>query len=357
MAHISLGEAFSASVEWTKTIFFRPFSFKKWIVLYVIAMLAFGFQGGLNLRINNTSHGTAKKADLAQSLSQASAGAPIETARAASSSLSVKEVWNKYRPFFIGFGVLLVMMLLLILWLRSVFIFVFLEAIANNEASIKMPFARNVRIGNSYFGWTLLLTVLMLLGIAVPFKLGYDTLAGFGLFSGNRTAPFGTIVLSVLPHMLITLALLVIGGLVTFFFEDYVSLVMYKKRISLPEAISPAAGLIFSSFLTTIKYIFLKVGLAIGISIISTIASLFMLVTFLSPIAIVGFALGFLYKVIPTPVRAVFFIMLALFGLPIIATILFVTNVLFTPLSVFYRTFNMKFIARLDEKYDLFKPA
>lgn len=357
MARVSFGETFSASVEWTKTMFFRPFNFKKWMILYIIAMLAFEFQGGLSLRLNNTSHGPAKKAGSTQSISQASAGVAAETERAASSILAAKEVWNKYKPFFIGFGFLLVMMILLIWWLRSVFLFVFLEAIANNEASIKAPFVRNLQIGNSYFGWTLLFTVLMLLAIAVPFKLGYDTLAGFDLFSGNRTAPFVTIALSVLPHMLSILALLVIGGLVNFFFEDYASLVMYKKRISLPKAISPAAGLVFSSFLTTIKYVFLKVGLAVGISIISTVASFLMLMTFLSPIIIVGFTLGFLYKVIPTPVRAIFFIILALAGLPIIVAIMLVTNMLLTPLSVFYRTFNMKFIARLDEKCDLFNIA
>ena len=356
MTNVNLGETFSVSVEWAKTMFFRPFSFKKWIVLFIITMLAFELQGGLSLRFNNTPHGPAKKDRATQTaLSLPVGGAAATTAGAAPATFITKEVFNKYKPLLIVLGVLTVLLVLLMWWLRSVFLFVFIEAIANNDASIKGPFVRNVRLGNSYFGWTLLVTVLMLLVIAIPVKLGYDILAGFGVFSGTRTAPLGAIVVAVLPHILSIMALLVIGGLISFFLEDYISLVMYKNRISLPNAVSPAAGLVFSSFLTTVKYIFLKVGLAVAISIISTVASFLVLITFLSPMIIVGLALGFLYKIIPTPVRAIFFVILALAGLPVIAAIVFVANVIFTPLSVFYKTFNIKFIARLDEKYDLFK--
>ena len=45
-------EIISASVEWTKTVLFRPFSIKKWLLLYFIALLAFQLQGGFNLKMN-----------------------------------------------------------------------------------------------------------------------------------------------------------------------------------------------------------------------------------------------------------------------------------------------------------------
>lgn len=357
MVNVSLGEAFNSSVEWTKTIFVRPFSFKKWVILYIIAMLAFELQGGLNLRFNNTSRGPAKEARTTQGLRAAVAGAPANATSTALVSPIAKETFNKHKPLFIGLGILLVLLVLFMWWLRSVFLFVFLEAIVHNDASIRGPFGRNVRLGNSYFGWSLLFTVLYLGVFAVPVKLGYDILSGFGVFSGNRTAPFGTILLSVLPHIFIILAVLIIGGLIGFFFEDYVSLVMYKKRISLPKAVSPASGLVFSSFWTTMKYIFIKIGLALAIAITSAVISFLVLITFLSPVILIGFVLGFLYHVIPTPVRTLFFVILAISGVPIIVAIIFVINVIFTPLAVFFRTFNMKFIARLDEKCDLFNIA
>lgn len=361
MAYVSLGETFSSSVEWTKTMFFRPFSFKKWAIFFVIAMLAFELQGGLNLRLGNTSRGPAKEGRAAATVSSAQPSVRSSAPSSGAGPIAITPEFAKtvraYAPLFIGLGVFALGVFLLVWWLRSVFLFVFLGSIADNDASIRGPFTKNRPLGSSYFAWTLLLVLLFLAVLFVPLKLGYDVLVRLGIVGGVSTASFGSVALAILPHILSIAALFIIAGLASFFMEDYVAVVMCKKRVSLREAAPEALRLVFASPWTTVRYIFFKIGLAIAIAIISMAASFLILVTFLAPIILLGIGLGILYNIIPAPVRTLFFGILALFGVPIIGAVIFIANMVFVPLTVFYRTFNMKFIARLDEKYDLFKAA
>ena len=49
---MSFIEIITESIEWTKVILLRPFKLKKWLLLYVIALLAFQMQGGCNGNFN-----------------------------------------------------------------------------------------------------------------------------------------------------------------------------------------------------------------------------------------------------------------------------------------------------------------
>lgn len=357
MAKVSLSETFGASLEWTKTLFLRPFSFKKWALFFLIAMFAFQMQGGMNLRLGNAYNGPAKETEGAATASSGQPSSPFMGQRAPAAAPTGDRDMRSYMPLFIGLGIVALVALLLVWWLRSVFLFIFIGSIANNDASIREPFRKDRSLGTSYFAWTLLLTLIFLAAFLVPLKSGYDILVRSGVVGGTAAASFGSVALALLPHIIAAVALFIIAGLIGFFMEDYVAIVMSKTRLSFSRAVPEALGLVTRSPATTIKYMLFKIALAIAVAIGTTVISFLMLITFAVPALIIGIGLGLLYAVIPAPVRTAFFIILALAGVPVIIAAVFVANMVFTPLSYFYKAFNMKFIARLDGKYDLFRAA
>jgi len=347
----SFGEILSSSLEWTKTMLFRPFKVKKWIFLYIIALLAFQMPGGnsgsnINLPTPETEQ-SAEAQEVAKFLmpGDSKSGLPSD----------VKGALRFLTPLYIFLGILGLILFLVFEWLRSIFSFIFIESIVNNDASIKAPFLRNRSIGNSYYGWNLAYLFVFFAIAALIAMLGFNSLRATGVFDNPNDVGIGAALLAILPHLLIFILLAIVSGLIFFFIWNYVLVVMYKDRLPILQALPIAFSLLRANQGASIKYLFIMIGLAILTAIINAIASFLIFLALIIPAGLIAAILYGIYKILPDLLKGFFAVLLVILGVPLLVIVALIVNAVFLPIPIFLKTFNLKFIARLDERYNLFK--
>lgn len=367
--NINFSDLINASITWTKTILFRPFKFKKWLMLFIIAALALQLQGGCNsnIRLPGSEKKSAEQKYL-DSQDKEIAGETKSKVRAVTSHESpVQIVKNLYGKSVKNFGkttvyllvvllcLVLILLVLLSYWVYSIFSFIYIEAIVNNDTSIKAPFKRNVQLGKSYFIWTIISSFISYGSIMILIKLGYNSLLRLGVFESNSQIAFVKIILSVLPFILIGMCLFIASWLLGFFVTNYILIVMYKEKISTLKAFPIAFSLLRDNISTFIIYILIKLGLVIVTSIIGSVVGLLMILTLAIPGILMGIAGFGLFKILPVFLKPILSAVLIILGIPLFIAFFVLMNMILLPFSVFFKTFNIKFIARLDERYNLFK--
>ncbi len=345
----NFSEIIKASVEWTKTILFRPFDFKKWCFLFIISLFAFQLHGGCNSSFNSSSNQPSKKSDNIQ--------------QEATKPLSLKEgfenfVDEKGKNFIfsiIGIICLVIISLyMLFTWLYSIFSFIFIESIINNDASIKKPFKKNKSLGNSFFGWNICCFIIFIGILIFLTKLSYSSLLSLGIFEEGGSVPFGKIAFTLLPYILTVIIIMVLGFLLSFFISNFALVIMYKDRTSILNTLPKAFSLIRLNLSSSIKFMFVKFGLWIITSLMSSMISFFISIALMIPIIIIPLLLVAINKAIPEGIETIFTIAAFTIGIPIFIALAFLVGLIYLPFGIFHKTFSLKFIARIDEDYNLF---
>ena len=90
------------------------------------------------------------------------------------------------------------------------------------------------------------------------------------------------------------------------------------------------------------------------ISFIAGIISLIILLGVIPLGGLLAMALGLLYMSLPAQIKPVYALILGLVGIPMLMVVFLFINAAFLPLAVFFKTFNLKFISRVSEKYNVF---
>ncbi|MBL7068578.1 MAG: hypothetical protein ISS34_01795 [Candidatus Omnitrophica bacterium] len=347
------GSIISGSIEWTKVLLFKPFSFKKWLALFIIALFAFELQGGCNFNFDLPAK---KDAQEAKRVPQKPDDAfSFDKAGGVYDNAAQRYGRTKVALLTVFIGVLIVLLLLLLEWIYSNFSFLFIEAVAKNEASIRGPFVRNRPLGNSYFAWNIAYLIMVFGVYALLAKGGYDSLARLGVFKEGIEFSFGMAVKAILVYLTAGICFSIFSLLLSFFISNYVLIVMYKDRLSILNALPVSLGLVTSDIASFVKYIFVKLGLRIVTSIMGSVIALCLLITLFIPGILLAAIFVIIYKIIPVPAQPAYIIIMSIAGVPLIAALLVFMNMVFLPLSVFHRTFNLKFISRISDKYNLFK--
>jgi len=355
----NFSEILSASATWTRTVLFKPFIFKKWLMFYIIALFAFQMHGGCNINANLPGKSTAKKIQTERSGTGDRYKQNVGFKQAMVQFKAFFGKYTKISPLVLVSGAigLFLVFLLLLQWLFSVFSFVFIESIVKNDASLKVPFRNNKPLGNSYFGWNIGYTLVMVLIFAILGKLGYDSLVGTGVFATESNPPFGLIALTVLPYILIAIFFVVASSLVGFFISDCVLVIMYKEKLSILHAMPSAFRLLSGEVAAFVKYFFIKMGLWIVMSIIKSILSFSIILIILIPAGILAIFVYAFNRSLPVGVQPLFAVIWIALGICFFFILVFFINAVFLPFTVFFKTFNLKFISRLDERYNLFRLA
>lgn len=318
-----------ASYEWTKTVLFRPFSLKKWIFLCIIAILAGEFSG-CNININ-----IPKKQGVAQQIG-------IETFK------NIHQ-YKCFIPMIVILALIGLSLIILLLWLYSRFSFIFLNSVVKNDASIKGPFRENKNTGNSFFKWN----ILFLASIFSIFLLMIIILVG-GIFITKNLSFIWKISLSLLWGLIIVCVVILIIILIVIV-RDLVLPIMFKHRIGIIGGWRVVLPIIKMEKLNFTKYILIKLGLRIITAIIIGLISMAVIFSLLIQFGVLGGILYSLSLAMPITIRCGYYIFLILLGITAFISIIFLINLLLLPVPVFFRTFSLKFLARVDEKYDLFR--
>jgi hypothetical protein len=344
----SFTEIISASAEWTKTVLFKPFSVKKWLFLYIIALLAFQMQGGCGANLDFKSQKTGVPP-------QVKLKAQYQTIKAAFGQTVAQKGRSLTILILSLIAALVTIFFLLIQWLYSVFSFVFIDSVVNNDVSIRASFERNRPLGNSYYAWNIMYIVVIFGTLAILAKTGFDSLSRLGAFPFYTNMSIGIMASTALPYIAVGVSFFVAGSILALFITDYVLIVMYKKKRNILKAIPQAFKLLFSDFSSFVKYFFIKILLRMATAFAGTILTFLIIIFLLLPVAMTGCTLFLLYKIMPGILRFPFIAITAIIAIPVAAVTVFFIKSIFLPFTIFHRTFNIKFISRIDERYNLFR--
>lgn len=365
---VKFTEVIDASIEWTALVLFRPFKPKKWLILGFVALMAGYTVAGCNLNpfnLYNPDNPAIKDGRLSQSPASNPAEPRIEKPLPRSS----EEASNNPLPLphlaepaaIIVICVIAVLIILAVIigivmmWLGSCFTFVFLEDAVRNDASIKAPFRENKKLGKSLFLFRLAFGGVNLGVNLLVIVMCILALIKLGVFDKAATIGFVRIFLACLPYVLILLLLIFIGLIIHIIAEHFVSVVMFRDKIKFMLAWQKTLSLLSARKADFVAYIFIIMGLHLCSGIIYGVISWLAVIGIIFPVGILAVLFYFLYQLVPATMHILYFTVLFIIAAPILLFLSYCLSCLSLPFGVFFRTLSLKFIGRLDQRYNLFK--
>jgi hypothetical protein len=330
---VNFTEAVNASIEWTTTVLFRPFNFKKWLILGFVALLSGYNMSGGNLGGNFTRE-KVKEAQ-AQEVSQASP--PVSERQC---PLSLKGILSRNFPWLNRLTITLIILAILILiiifsWLYSHFAFIFLEDVVKNDASIKIPFQANRELSNSLFLFSLSFGAIFLVMLGLLVFICFQALAREGVFSNTGVIGFKQIFFTLLPFGLCAALVIFITIIITVMNNDFVLVVMFRDRLKIMQAWSKVLAVFSTNRSALVKYLFIKLGLVICCYFMSLLY-IAAFIGLLLPVGISSALLFLIYRSLPSALHLAYFIILGTIATPILFFLFYCLMCLSLPFTVFY---------------------
>lgn len=369
MRKISMKEIIGKSFERSNNILFKPFSLKKWLILFFIAIFAGALSlgngsGGGNSRGKNSPDRITKSADLkqdAQKSATETSSVQRPQVRVDHSSRGLSRRLNRLlRPdiFLIVIGVVsaiglvLIGLYLLFLWIYCRFRFVWFNAIAANDASVVEPFHRHRPEGKSFFNASVLIALISfgvffsILGWAIYALVKAGAFAAnfpwslqlaLQILSGPGLALIIAIILTVILHIAISHFTVMIMAL-----DEVKFLPAFKKTL---EIYKENLGSVILYHLILLLFVIVAL-------IILFIAFFICLILFLISALIFGFA-GYLLFVALLKAKIAFLIYCLIIGIPLFAILFLCVGLIQLPIAVFFASFAIEFLLALDCGYSL----
>lgn len=357
---IKFEEIISGSLEWTTTVLFRPFNPKKWLILGFVAFLA-GALMGSNFNLNSSKDYHTKEAKAEQlssqkTLDQSKASLPSSISQLKDSIKSYMQniAGTNFVLIFSGIAFALFLILLLFLYLGARFHFIFLEDVVKNNASIVIPFTNNRAMGNSFFKFNILFLLIWAIVFGLIIFGCIMTLFKIGAFNQQVSPDFLKILSAILPFILLCILFIVISMFIFIVVNDFALVVMLKDRTGIIAAIKKVLSLLGSNKLNFLLYVLIKWGLAICAYLIYSIMYLVTFLGLLFPAFTTASFLYFIYKIIPKDVQSVFLAAVVIVAIPIVLFLWYCFMCVSLPFAVFFRTFSVKFLGKIDSRYNLF---
>jgi hypothetical protein len=245
---VSIVDAFSTAITWSRDVLFRPFDAAKWFVLGFCAWLAgLGERGGgpnLNWNVGNDRH---LRGDLER---------------------GAREAWywllDHLIPILFIAAVALVLIVtiwLLFLWLSSRGKFLFLDGVVLDRGAVVEPWNRYRAAGNALFLFRIL--VGLSCGLIV---LMFLLFSGVLVWAGITDDRFGPLrVGGLVGAVLLFVVAMIVFGLVRVAINDFVVPLMYLRGDGVGAAWRELGRLFSDRPGTFVLYVLLKIAIAIVI--------------------------------------------------------------------------------------------
>jgi hypothetical protein len=254
--NISVTAPFGQAMERVKTVLFQPFHVGKWFVIGFCAWLAYLGQGGFHAGGNwGTGHGHG--------------GGSLHTELEHMRDYVVSNLaWMIPLAIFVILVGLAIW--LLVLWLSSRGLFMFLHCVALNTGEVVVPWRKFAREANSLFGFRVLLSLLGLVTI-VPAVLGLIIVVLRMAFR-ETIAPGGIVAAAglVIALMILSVVFWIIGR----FLKDFVVPIQFLRRSACVPAWRELTMLLRADLAHFVLYLLFRIALAIGIGLAILIAVL-----------------------------------------------------------------------------------
>lgn len=351
-----IGDIIEFSIQKTKAILF-PFRFKRWLKILFIVWLAGhlgGGGGGGNLgnsipRNPPTSEtqetiagdttavdatGTPRDSSVAPEASPQIPQPPLPEGSADGQKAPV--IKPEQIPMFVGFGIALILMGLLLLWLSSRFNFIFIDLLKDEDVKIRESFRAHRENGNAFFWWNIWFMIAIFVGFAVLILLGILAIKLIWLLP-----------LIILIGFLALFALILFSTIVI----DFALPMMYQDKIKTRDAISkffsakPGLG-------SLALYFLLKMAFGIAAGFLSFIALAIVIIVALIPIGIIAL-IGFLIASALPAMKAIFLVLGVILLVPAILSLLILIGMVLLPIPIFFRVFTLTYLYKLNPEYNL----
>ncbi len=317
-----------------REIFFRPFRLKTWLLFGIIVAIV-GFEGGLPAKFRSFFEGMPEGRD--------AGGGPLHLAGLASSEV---------------LGLLLVAVLvlllaggiaLLVLWLRSLTRFAFVDAVVKRRVAIVRSYRENRQLAASFFGWCVCFGIAQVI-LLVPVAAGVIALvlAAEAAGEGALVGIIGSIVIIVLL-LVVGIPLLIALGVVKVMAIDFVVPVMYLERKRVLDAWKRVLEVTRGHRGDTFLYLLLRFVMGVGFAVVSALVVVAVWavgVALLVPLG-VGVALAVREGEAAVAVTAV--VAAALAVGPAIAGLFYASRCAVAPMVSFFRAWPMVFLGSCDE--------
>lgn len=347
MREIRMTEVLRRSLSRAITILFKPFNFKKWLLLIFIAICAGSFSLGGNVGGGNDK---AKREAHAET---------VQTTNAAGQQSSTTQAPAKPAPIMppkivinviTGIVLFLISAFLLYAWVVSRFSFVWFNAVASNDASIVEPFHRHRMQGRSLFLVSIM--TMIILG-AVIFSLiawGIVRAGAAGAFNKDFIWSFAAAMRLFGTPAALLLLTLILGGLFSVAVYNFIIIMMAVDKTTFIPAWRKLCGIYRNNILDII--VFHLVLLLISIVGFIIVGLLAFAVTILFVIMAAVF-IGVGYAVIVGALKAMpaFIIYCVIVGTPLLAAFLVSICCVELPFSVFLRAFGIEYLCALNCGY------
>jgi len=234
------------------------------------------------------------------------------------------------------------------LYIRSVFRFIFVEAVAApREPRIDASFHRHTRVGLSLLLWNF---VLALIPLALIILALVPILSSIGLIASGK--PAGAVVgvggiFGLISVIFFAMLLLMMGRGLT---DDFLVPAMYARKCGVMDGWRHVARAWQGELGNVIFFYLLKIVLAIGVGIVTAIVGLASLLLLIGPVLSLGGIVALIAMSGMDPRAAI-----TIFGGPALITMVlggiaygYIVSVALLPVSVFFQAYSLAFVGKLD---------
>lgn len=334
MSHSLATKAFNSAFKHANKICFKPFNLSKWFKLGFINMLI-GGGGASGFSFNSGGGGSSTT--------------PSGHTGKAPEAFNKISAWIKDHQslFAASIGILVLLFIgfvLFLMWLYSIFNFIFIDNVIKNQASIREPYHKLKPKGWSYFWWAIGFSaiVLSILGITV----GVPAVLLIWL-----KPHMAIVILGVIYCIMAFISILVISTIISILTHDFVLPVMYLENVKILAAWKKYIPTLKAHVGQTIIYLLLKIVIAIGSALVAGIVGVIMLIGCSIPLVLLAILVFFAAKALFLTWNIITITLLVITSIAVVLGIIYIFNCLMMPLEVFRRTFGLLFLGECENKW------
>jgi hypothetical protein len=244
----SVIDPLSRAWERTKQVLFRPFDIQKWLLLGFCAWLAYLGEGGGG----------------GGNLGGQFAGDDV--------SRDIEDVWRwilDHLTLIVVLAAILLLLGIVSMWLSSRGKFMFLDGVVRDRAAVAEPWRRFRTLGNSLFGFRLVVALLFLAVFGTLATLMVRELLELGIVEGG----FGPEdVLALFLWVAAFVPVVFVALLLTMTMNDFVVPIMWLRQVRVLAAWREVLAFLSANLWTFVLYVLVKFVLALAIGLIACIA-------------------------------------------------------------------------------------
>ena len=326
---LSSVDCIAPAITQTKHQLFSPFRVKRWLRLAVVCLLTGEFAGG-------GGGGPTGNFHLPQTQTKGGNGF------IALPHIPWADVLNRL-PWILAGAALLVLLVLLWIYISSVYRFVLFDSVLYDRCELKRSWKRWEPCGRSYFYWSL--SIIICSAIATGLILGLPLFiawrAGILRHPGDNLA---VLILGGAAMLFLLFTFVVVAGVIALFAKDFCIPIMAMENVGVLDAWRRLLPMLAAEKLPFAGYVLMKIVLAVGNAVIVGIATFMALIALLIPLGIAGVITYFIGKAAGLTLNPATISILVVIGVVLLTGFIYLTGLINTPSMVFFQSYVLHFI-------------